>query len=73
MGYERRLYKVLMGKPNGRRPLGRPKHRWKGGILKWILGYWLGGWGVDSPGSGYGLVAGCCEYNDEPLRFGGTE
>jgi len=27
-GEERGLYRVLMGKPEGRRPLGRPRHRW---------------------------------------------
>jgi len=28
MGEERGVYRVLVGKPEGRRPLGRPKHRW---------------------------------------------
>ena len=28
MGEERGLYRVLVGKPEGRRPLGRPRHRW---------------------------------------------
>jgi len=28
MGEERGAYRVLMGKPEGKRPLGRPKHRW---------------------------------------------
>ena len=27
MGEERGLYKVLVGKPEGRRPLGRPRRR----------------------------------------------
>jgi hypothetical protein len=31
MGEERKVYKVLMGKPEGRRPLGRPRHRWEDG------------------------------------------
>jgi hypothetical protein len=26
------LYKVLMGKPEGKRPLGRPRRRWEDGI-----------------------------------------
>jgi hypothetical protein len=30
-------YKVLVRKPEGRRPLGRPRRRWEI-ILKWILG-----------------------------------
>jgi hypothetical protein len=28
MGEERKLYKVLMRKPEGKRPLGRPRARW---------------------------------------------
>jgi hypothetical protein len=28
------VYKVLVGKPEGKRPLGRPRHRWKDGIRK---------------------------------------
>ena len=27
MGEEKGLYRVLVGKPEGRRPLGRPKHK----------------------------------------------
>jgi len=37
MGEMRNEYKVLVGKPEGKRPLGRPKHRWED-ILEWILG-----------------------------------
>ena len=28
MGEERGVYRVLVGKPEGRRPLGRPRSRW---------------------------------------------
>jgi len=28
MGEERGAYRVLVGKPEGRRPLGRPRGRW---------------------------------------------
>ena len=28
MGEEKGLYRVLVGKPEGRRPLGRPRRRW---------------------------------------------
>jgi hypothetical protein len=27
-----KVYKVLVGKPEGKRPLGRPRHRWEDGI-----------------------------------------
>jgi hypothetical protein len=29
MGEERKVYKVLVGKPKGKRPLGRPRRRWE--------------------------------------------
>jgi hypothetical protein len=32
MGEERKVYKVLVGKPEGKRPLGRTRHRWEDGI-----------------------------------------
>jgi hypothetical protein len=42
MGKERNVYKVLMGKPEGKRPLGRPRRRWEDGI-RMILGTLAGG------------------------------
>jgi hypothetical protein len=32
MGEEIKVYKVLVGKPEGRKPLGRPRCRWEGGV-----------------------------------------
>jgi hypothetical protein len=32
MGEERKVYKVLAGKLERKRPLGRPRRRWKDGI-----------------------------------------
>jgi hypothetical protein len=32
MGEERKVYKVLVGKSEGKRPLGRPRSRWEDGI-----------------------------------------
>jgi len=45
--WERRgVYKVLVGKPEGKRPLGRPRRRWKDNIKtdlgKWDVGVWTG-------------------------------
>jgi hypothetical protein len=68
MGEERKLYKVLVGKPEGKRPLGRPRHRWEDGIRMD-----LGGCGLDSTTSGQGPVAGCCECSDEPSGSCATE
>jgi hypothetical protein len=30
--WERNVYRVLMGKPEGKRSLGRPRRRWENGI-----------------------------------------
>jgi hypothetical protein len=32
MGEERKIYEVLVGKPEGKRPLVRPRCRWENGI-----------------------------------------
>jgi hypothetical protein len=46
MGEERKVYKVLVGKPEGKIPLGRPRRRWEDGIrtdfreIGW--GVWIG-------------------------------
>jgi len=32
MGEKRGAYMVLVGKPEGKRPLGRPRHRWEENI-----------------------------------------
>jgi hypothetical protein len=33
-GEERGVYSVLVGKPEGKRPLGRPRRRWEDNIRK---------------------------------------
>jgi hypothetical protein len=32
MGEERGVHRVLVGRPEGKRPLGRPRHRWEDNI-----------------------------------------
>jgi hypothetical protein len=32
MGEERGVHRVLVGKPEGKRPLGRPRRRWEDNI-----------------------------------------
>jgi hypothetical protein len=53
MGEERNVYKVLVGKPEGKRSLGRPRLRWEDGIRRDIgeIG-WGGGIGWDLRGTG---------------------
>jgi hypothetical protein len=43
MGEERKVYKVLVGKSEGKRPLGRPRRRWEDRVRKDLRGT---GWGV---------------------------
>jgi hypothetical protein len=41
-GDRRGIYRGLAGRPEGKRPLGRPRRRWKI-ILKWIFRKWVVG------------------------------
>ena len=57
MGEERGVYRVLVGKPEGRRPLGRPRNRWVDKIRlisrRCDVGMWTGlGWPRIATGGG---------------------
>jgi hypothetical protein len=49
MGEKRNAYRILVGEPKGKRPLGRPRHRWVGNVkmdfrydgVVWIGLIWL--------------------------------
>jgi hypothetical protein len=47
MGETRNAYRILVGKPEGRRPLGRPRRRWVDNIkmdlrgIGWDGIYWI--------------------------------
>jgi hypothetical protein len=73
MGEERKVYKVLAVKPEGKIPLGRPRRRWEDGIRMDLRETGLGGCGLDSTGSGQRPLAGCCECGDEPSGYCATE
>ena len=42
MGERRGVYRVLVGKPETKRPLGRPRRRWEDNIRKWDVRVWTG-------------------------------
>jgi hypothetical protein len=45
MGEKRNTYRILVGKPEGKRPLGRPRSRWVDNInmdgMVWTGSIWL--------------------------------
>ena len=52
MGEGRVVHRVLVGKPEGRRPSGRPKRRWEDNIKMDLQVVGGGFWGLDGVGSG---------------------
>jgi hypothetical protein len=54
IGDRRGAYRVSVGRPEGRRPLGKPKYRWENNIK------------VDLYEVGRVQVEGACEYVNEP-------
>ena len=53
MGEERGAYRVLVGKPEGKGPLGKPRRRWVDNIRMWDVGMWTGlGWPRIGTGGG---------------------
>jgi hypothetical protein len=52
MGEGRAVYKVLVEKPERKRPLGKPRCRWKDNIKMDLREVGYGGYGLDRAGSG---------------------
>jgi hypothetical protein len=52
MGEKRNVYRLLVGKPDGKRPLGRPRPRWIGKIKMDLLRDIIECCGLDWSGSG---------------------
>jgi hypothetical protein len=69
---ERKLYKVLVGKPEEKKPLGRPRRRWEDGIIMDLMeiglgmGVWIGfNWLSIGTGGEFVVHKGylCVSYN----------
>jgi len=52
MGESRGVYRVLVGKPEEKKSLGRPRHRWEDNINMDLHEVGCGGYGLDQAGSG---------------------
>jgi hypothetical protein len=52
MGEERSVYRILMRKPEGKRPLERPRRRWVDNIKTDLKRDRMGWCGLDRSGSG---------------------
>jgi hypothetical protein len=59
MGEGRGVHRVLVEKPEGKRPLGRPRRRWEDNIKMYLqeVGGGCGDW--------MELAQGTCEYGNE--------
>jgi len=65
-GDRRGAYRVLMGRPEGKRPLGRPRQRWEDNIKMEFQKVGGGAWtGLMWLRSGQGM--GSCDRGNEPL------
>jgi hypothetical protein len=66
-GEKRNPYRILMGKPEGKSPLGRPRCRWVANIkinigeIGWNGVIWIGLVWLR-----IGTVEGSCEHGNEP-------
>jgi hypothetical protein len=52
MGEDRGVYRVLVGRPEGKRPLGRSRRRWEDNIKMDLTDIGIDGGELDSAGSG---------------------
>jgi hypothetical protein len=73
MGEKRNVYRLLVGKPEGKRPLGRPRHRWADKLD--LVGTVLVGCGLDWSASGQAMVRSYRECDNEragSIKYRGT-
>jgi hypothetical protein len=47
VGEKRNVYRILVGKPEGKKPLGRPGHRWKDTVKLDLTRDRIGWYGLD--------------------------
>jgi hypothetical protein len=65
MGVERNAYRILLGKPGEKRPLGRPRCMWVDNVNMFLESRMR--WhGMDSSGSGQGPVEDSFDHGNVP-------
>ena len=52
IGERRGVYRVSVGKPEGKKPLGKPRNRWEDNIKMDLQKVGCGGYGLNRAGSG---------------------
>jgi hypothetical protein len=67
MGENRSAYRLLVGKPEENRPLGRPRRRWMDNVKMDLVGIGLGS--VDLSSSGYGQMGSSYQCGNEHSGF----
>jgi hypothetical protein len=65
-GEVRGAYNILVGRPDGRRPLGRPRHRWEDNIRMYLEEIGFGDVDWIHLVQDRDRWAGSCEHGDEP-------
>jgi len=66
LGERKGVYRVLVGKPEGKRPLERPRGRWEDNIKMDLQEVGCGGMDWIELAQDRGQVAGTCEGGNEP-------
>jgi hypothetical protein len=61
----RNAHSILVGKPEGKRPLGRPRRRWEHNIRINLRGKREAMCGLDASVTGQGSIASLCEQGNE--------
>jgi hypothetical protein len=65
-GDERNACRILVGNPEGKRPLGRPRRRWEDNIRVYLREIGWGGMDWIDLAQGRDQWRGPCEHGNEP-------
>jgi hypothetical protein len=66
MAEKRNAYRILLGKPEGKRPLGTPRRRWEDNIKMDLRDIGWGGMNWIDLAQDRGPVEASCEHGNEP-------